>query len=502
MATRKTHPIRPSGRESMRVFAKKGSGYSWFKRQPIGLKAAFLVIVLPAIITFVSISIMIRHEDSQLETSFNHDGKILFEQIQTMRHWNAGYGGVYVLKKPGMKTNPYLYKAREYEGAPLEIEPEIIDTKGRTFTLKNPALMTRELSELAAKETHIKFHITSLQLLNPDNKADAFEEEALEQFEQGVKEASKIVTEKGSSYFRYMAPLEVQESCLKCHGFQGYKAGDIRGGISVTFDIGQELQEHEQNQMRILFGGMFIYLLMAGILVFSLRRLVTTPLHHLTEYAKQMGDYQAGEIPLSVEREDEIGSLSEALQSANREISRQQAALEEKAADLDQKRRTDAVTNIYNRQHFALEMPRLIHKVHREGLELSLLMIDIDHFKRVNDKYGHQIGDQALRYVSHRLQDHCRIDDILIRFGGEEFVIVLTGSSLAQASEIAERIRASIENSPLRLRNGSEISFTVSIGVASTGKRHSSIESLLLCSDKALYKAKARGRNRVVIDCD
>jgi diguanylate cyclase (GGDEF)-like protein len=127
-------------------------------------------------------------------------------------------------------------------------------------------------------------------------------------------------------------------------------------------------------------------------------------------------------------------------------------------------------------------------------------MIDVDHFKQLNDTYGHLAGDQALRAIAARLRDNLRENDIIGRFGGEEFVVLLPETGLEQALHVAERLRAAIGAQPVPTDEG-EVSVSVSIGVASceSARQPLSVEQLLKRADDALYVAKRRGRNQIKV---
>lgn len=125
------------------------------------------------------------------------------------------------------------------------------------------------------------------------------------------------------------------------------------------------------------------------------------------------------------------------------------------------------------------------------------LMIDIDHFKSVNDTFGHFAGDQVIRGVAERLREHCRKGDIFCRFGGEEFVVFLNRATGEQGEDVAERMRREIEGNPV-VFEGREIGVTVSIGAALKDARDD-VNAAIRVADDALYKAKAAGRNRVVL---
>ena len=141
-----------------------------------------------------------------------------------------------------------------------------------------------------------------------------------------------------------------------------------------------------------------------------------------------------------------------------------------------------------------------IRRALRLGRALSLALIDIDHFKSINDTYGHSAGDQALVFFARRFQESIRDIDILSRFGGDEFVLLLPETSAAQGVEILERLRTSLAAMPVVLASGSTLYLTVSAGVTLMGNDAGSqdiFDVLLNRADQALYRAKASGRDRV-----
>jgi diguanylate cyclase (GGDEF)-like protein len=171
--------------------------------------------------------------------------------------------------------------------------------------------------------------------------------------------------------------------------------------------------------------------------------------------------------------------------------------LEDANADLERLAATDALTGAASRRYFLNRLREELAKAERTLEPLSLLMMDIDHFKTVNDRYGHQAGDATLVTFVERMRDVLRVPDVLGRLGGEEFCALLVGSSLTQATTVAERIRAAVEAGSIELDNG-ELQITVSIGVAEFGSDGTSIEAVIGAADDRLYRAKAQGRNCVV----
>lgn len=165
---------------------------------------------------------------------------------------------------------------------------------------------------------------------------------------------------------------------------------------------------------------------------------------------------------------------------------------------------TDPLTGVNNRRYVERRLLEEVGRTRRHAYPLSALYIDLDHFKNVNDKYGHQGGDEVLRDVATRIKAELRLSDALGRFGGEEFVVLLVDTSMDAALAVAERIRAGVSGQPLLLSSGEMMHATVSIGVATlmTVERKDVVEAsaqqLLSRADQALYKAKQDGRNRVV----
>lgn len=154
----------------------------------------------------------------------------------------------------------------------------------------------------------------------------------------------------------------------------------------------------------------------------------------------------------------------------------------------------DGLTGLYNRRHFDGKIAEEVSRAARYGRELSLLMVDIDHFKAVNDRYGHQKGDEVLAAVAETLRASLRGTDIVCRYGGEEIAVLLPETSADNAARIAELCRAKIEAATM---NSLGVGVTVSIGVSSYAAGDTA-ELLVKAADGALYKAKEGGRNRVV----
>jgi diguanylate cyclase (GGDEF)-like protein len=160
---------------------------------------------------------------------------------------------------------------------------------------------------------------------------------------------------------------------------------------------------------------------------------------------------------------------------------------------------TDGLTGLNNRRHFFELVNQEFVRYKRYGAPLSVFMMDIDHFKRINDAYGHAIGDRVLRHLAARLTELVRDSDIAGRYGGEEFAVILPETPLEIAATIAERVRKAIENDAVHTPEFGDIKYTLSIGVSMFAQNLPTVDTVFEAADKGLYEAKATGRNRVVV---
>lgn len=180
------------------------------------------------------------------------------------------------------------------------------------------------------------------------------------------------------------------------------------------------------------------------------------------------------------------------LEEAQRVLKSQQRELEEVNGRLKSLASTDGLTGIKNRRAFEERLEQEVSRAHRYGHPVSLLLVDVDHFKAFNDRFGHPKGDEVLRTVGRLLTRAVRSTDFVARYGGEEFAVILPSTEVAQARELAERLRAAVEEAVWADRE-----ITVSVGVASFSERVGSSEELIAEADRALYFSKKGGRNRV-----
>lgn len=159
----------------------------------------------------------------------------------------------------------------------------------------------------------------------------------------------------------------------------------------------------------------------------------------------------------------------------------------------------DGLTGLFNRRRLDEVLPRYLARAERENEKISVVMVDVDYFKKFNDNYGHAAGDRVLYEVAKVLRDRCRPSDFVARFGGEEFTVVLPSAGVNEAMVVAERLRTSVEQLQVQLDGGTELPpITISLGIAEH-RPEVEVKALLEAADRALYSAKQSGRNRAHI---
>lgn len=225
---------------------------------------------------------------------------------------------------------------------------------------------------------------------------------------------------------------------------------------------------------------------------------------HMASGIEQLSDVPSEEELLALastvvasasELRDSGTVLNRKLEDSRKEISE----LRENLAKVTTESEHDFLTRCYNRKAFDVRIRQRVDEALAEHTELSLLMVDVDHFKKFNDTYGHLIGDEVLKIVAHALTDSVKGMDTVARYGGEEFAILLPRTPITGAMVVAEAIRKTIAGRELKRRDTGEHygQITVSIGVASLRRGRDTIEGFIARADDALYNAKRTGRNRV-----
>lgn len=233
-----------------------------------------------------------------------------------------------------------------------------------------------------------------------------------------------------------------------------------------------------------------VVIVMAIRSIFFLAHSILKPLKQLKQGLAQFGD---GDLSFRIDLKsgDELEQLANTINWMAENLEENQRALTEMAT-------IDGLTGVFNRREFNRRLTIEIERSLREGHPVSLLMVDIDHFKKINDIYGHQSGDDALRHISRLIKQEVRPGDLPARYGGEEFAVILPYANSTEAFAVAERLRILIENQDISIQNNlNKIRITASLGCSTFPVDAQTENALMTEADSALYRAKETGRNRV-----
>jgi diguanylate cyclase (GGDEF)-like protein len=242
----------------------------------------------------------------------------------------------------------------------------------------------------------------------------------------------------------------------------------------------------QANRLRnVTFLVIGVLLVVIAVVAYWLAALIARPLHRLTSAAAQVS---AGDLPVELPASGggEVGYLTQVFNTMVESLRKHHDELERLST-------TDTLTGLSNRRHLMGLLAHEVERAKRAGQSFSILMLDVDHFKKYNDTHGHQAGDEVLARVSTVLRNSIRPYDCAARYGGEEFLVVLSATSIDRAKESAERIRKQVQAE--QFEGGS---VTISIGVAEYPSQGDTAESVIGQADAALYEAKRAGRDRVM----
>jgi diguanylate cyclase (GGDEF)-like protein len=332
-----------------------------------------------------------------------------------------------------------------------------------------------------------------------------------------LMKAGRVLPFPGSEMFPVALPVSKAEPVGQVHlpgvGTAVYGLtrleGPFAGYVAATVPAAVAYQPLEESRVRLLKVGIPAISILF-LLTFLLARGMLRPILLLSEGAQRVsaGDL---DVHLPVRGHDELGELTRAFNEMARRIREGRQRLEEardelthtneilKAANLrlEELAITDGLTGLYNRRHFQETLDREMQRAEQEGFSLSLLLLDLDHFKQYNDRWGHTEGDAELRRVAAQVLKTIRSTDTAFRYGGEELAVLLPSCPKGQAVKIAEKIRVAVRTGTQRPgRFGGRT--TVSIGVATFPEDGRVARGYVDTADAALYMAKAQGRDRVI----
>ena len=262
------------------------------------------------------------------------------------------------------------------------------------------------------------------------------------------------------------------------------------GTLSLRAD--NQAMYAKMRQFVVLQGGASV-LILVGLLLLSwrLQLIFTRPILELLDGMRRIGLSKDYTTVLATHHKDEFGELYRGFNAMLQEIRVRDGKLSQLAT-------TDTLTGLANRGHALESLQTMLTRAQRLGRPMGVMLLDVDHFKQVNDTYGHPAGDQVLRDIAHILQANVRAYDLAARFGGEEFLVLCEGADLSATVDMAERIRAAVASHVYPLAGGQTLRTTVSVGVYAGAGSHATAMQLIELADQALYRAKQAGRNRVV----
>ncbi|WP_455210958.1 diguanylate cyclase [Kaarinaea lacus] len=269
-------------------------------------------------------------------------------------------------------------------------------------------------------------------------------------------------------------------------------------GVSEN-ELLMKLERHSRLVLMLTIAGALAILWVGLAIIRNFNR----PLSQLMHMTRKVASGELPRMNKSVPR-NEIDMLSNQFAEMLQALREKQQEIEQVHKELEESAITDSLTRLYNRRYLQEVFPRVLSQAQRESLYLSGILLDIDHFKEINDKYGHLGGDQCLIQFSRLLRDTCRANDYIFRIGGEEFLILSINDNNQGGQLLADKIRDIIEHHPANL-NDTIIPMTTSAGVSHADFSLSGQEALshlLLHADKALYEAKISGRNKVIACAD
>ncbi|MBF0558134.1 MAG: DUF3365 domain-containing protein [Nitrospirae bacterium] len=253
-----------------------GSSFTARLNFRFNLRAKFILML--GCIVAISLSMMFiwlfRLSKENLIVQVDAQARALLQQIVLTRQWIADQGGLYIEKRAGTRAHPLLSRF------------DIRDAAGKVYVFRNPAMITRELSEYSQSSKHYRLHLTSLQLVNPENSPSDFERAALLDFDKKGFDKSKdgisqIATENGALMYHRIIPLRTEQGCLKCHSDQGYKVGDIRGGLSIAIPMDETAKAIKRVKIFLVGAGIVFVSIVLGTLYIGVWLLVLKPLGHL-----------------------------------------------------------------------------------------------------------------------------------------------------------------------------------------------------------------------------
>jgi len=390
--------------------------------------------------------------------AFIYEAQTLAGVALSTIQWTAHHERVYVPLTEWVPMEP------SFAALP---EMEVVTTCGLRLTQVSHDIIIRQVAEQA------HFHgwgrkslrVTSLQPLNPVNAPDEWESGTLKQFEDGQTERFALIGGGPDALLKYMVPIRATATSLQYP--QGYRVGDLLGGLSIREQAASRLAMIKPQIISIIatHAGIFVVVAIAMLFLLSRLRRQWLNLDQLNNEQKKM-----------------IVKLAEG-----------EARLQEMAI-------TDELTGLKNRRGFFLLAEQQIKAANREKTKVGFIFIDVDGMKSVNDTYGHSEGDKSLTATANILRNTFRESDIIARIGGDEFVVVITGTAEINGCAIIDRLQENLDFHNTATKNRYRLSLSAGIVYCDPGEKPCSIEALLKKADELMYESK-RGKTHCRDNC-
>ncbi len=320
----------------------------------------------------------------------------------------------------------------------------------------------------------------------PDEKQKIAQDQALQAaFTEGIDQQSYPTTQS----IRYLYPLRAEQECLGCHNQSS--VGTIHGVIDITYPITKLKVSFETVLNTVIGYTMLIIALSFLVLYYKLRRLVAQPLLDLVTVMQAMTQNK------DFNRRVEGGHLITELRRLTEYFNHLLSAMQEYSQKLEEMSVRDPLTELYNRRKFQEFLEYETDRAQRHNHHFSLIMIDLDDFKFINDTYGHPVGDLALKTLTAMLEGALRKGDLMARLGGDEFAIILPETPAANGIQVAQKLHDIMRNQPVMLPVGN-VTLSASFSVVNYPEDGDNVKALLTAMDVLLYKAKRGGKDQVL----
>ena len=426
---------------------------------------------------------------------------------------------IQALENPDEVVFTEVYEDAFGMGMVVTAAKAVFDSQGKLIGVAALDILLEDLKKLVAEarvtDSGYAFIINSegRYIVHPDMGRGGFEpflkeaaagglEEGYRRMMNGEEGFLRELDRYGVRVFMTFSPISVANWSIGVITYEEELLSPLR---SMVAQLKASAAESEEKLVSISARSRFFLgveslavVVMVMLLSVFLTRLIATPIKKLAGEVAKIGE---GDFTyrIPVESNDEIGFLTKSFNEMADNLynhARHIVALNQEKTRLATAANTDALTKIYNRRYFMETAAEMVESAARSGLGAYVAIFDLDHFKEVNDTYGHPAGDKVLKDVAGRAAGSIRENDLFARYGGEEFILLLIGASKTAAWEIVERIRKSIHQSPVSFED-KQIPVSASFGVA-PALPGTGLADLVTRADQAMYKAKEGGRNQTV----